>query len=360
MKRRMFIFSSVGAGLLSNSGSWVTGSSGRSGKIKVGDGRLQIEIRYGPEGLEESLFQVDRLELRGMAGVPWVVDLNGGVLTPKGQRAKLVTADDSVPARSAVFAGDQMGLSWTLQYEITGPGRITKTLTLKPQRDSILRQVVLWQARSDIEPLVSRTKIQDIAAFYRHNGHGLFVSLDFPYSRIGVEGGVTKISYPPHDEVKSGQSYACHSLTMGAVQLVGAERYGFDLGEVAAMDAYIQERHPPRFERPMLVSSCINNRYTQVRGDVIFYTMKDNPTLSLHVDLLRRELALMPRLGMEYYQFSRVFSTGSRMIPPPRPSKGLWIMPEDWECAWGTIPELTICSVLITTNIGTSSIARIG
>ena len=97
---------------------------------------------------------------------------------------------------------------------------------------------------------------------------------------------------------------------MGAVELRGAAGYGFDLGEVAAMGAYVQERYQPRFERPMFVSSCINNRYTQVRGDVIFYTMKDNPTLSLHVDLLKRELALMPKLGMEYYQ---VFPGGLRL-----------------------------------------------
>ena len=39
------------------------------------------------------------------------------------------------------------------------------------------------------------------------------------------------------------------------------------------------------------------------RNDVIWYTMKDHPTLGFHTDLLKREIALMPKLGMEYYQF---------------------------------------------------------
>jgi hypothetical protein len=208
---------------MANSESWAKASSGRPGRITVGDARLQFELIYGPEGLEERLFQVDREELPGLAGVPWVADLNGDEFTPQGRRATLVRSDGFTPARRAVFEGDAASLSWVLQYEVTGPGRITKTLTLKPQRDGVLRQVSFRQGRSDTQPLVSRTKIQDVAAFYRHNGHGLFVSLDFPYSKIRVEKGVTKVSYPPHEEVKSGQTYTCHSLTMGAVQLVGAE-----------------------------------------------------------------------------------------------------------------------------------------
>ena len=308
MQRREFLLSSVGASVLANSANSAKASSSRMGKITVGDALLQIELIWGPEGLEERLFHVDGGDLPGLSCVPWIVGLNGDEFTPQGSHATLVTSEGYTPARRALFEGHVTSLSWLLQYEVTGPGRITKTLTLKPQRDGELQQVALWQGRSDKEPLVSRTKIQDIAAFYRHNGHGLFVSLDFPYSKIGLESGVTKVSYPPHDLMKSGQSYTCHSLTMGAVQLTGTKRYGFDLGEVEAMDAYIQERYSPRFDRPMFVSGCINNRYTQVRGDVIFYTMKDNPTLSLHVDVLKRELALMPKLGMEYYQvFPGVF-----------------------------------------------------
>ena len=249
MRRREFLLSSASAAVLADREIWAKNPGSRQGRIAVGDGRLQFELNYGPEGLEERRFQLDREELPGLAGVPWVADLNGNEFTPKRHRVRLVASDGQAPARSAAFEGDEAGLSWTLKYEVTGPGRITKTLTLKPKRDGVLRQVSLWNGRTEKEPLVSRTKIQDIAAFYRHNGHGLFVSLDFPYSKIGFERGVTKVSYPPHDEVKSGQAHTCHSLTMGAVQLVGAERYGFDLGEVAAMDAYVQERYQPRSRR---------------------------------------------------------------------------------------------------------------
>jgi len=77
---------------------------------------------------------------------------------------------------------------------------------------------------------------------------------------------------------------------------------------VAAMDDYFQERFPPRFERPMILSASINNRYTQPHGDVIFYTMRDHPALNYNTDLLRRELSLMPELGVESYQvFPGVF-----------------------------------------------------
>ena len=182
---------------------------------------------------------------------------------------------------------------------------------MTPKQDGVLREVALGNVRSPEEPLVAHTKIQDIAAFYRHKEHGLLSCSTSRSPKSNSKRGLTKVSYPPYDAVKSGETYTCHSLTMGAVLLSGTERNGFDLGEVASLDAYIQERYQPRFERPMFTASCINNRYAQPRGDVIFYTMKDNPTWSLNVDELKRELALMPKLGMEYYQlFPGVFDWG--------------------------------------------------
>jgi len=74
---------------MANFESWAKGSSGRAGKFTVGDTRLQLERSYGPEGLEERLFQGDRGELPGLAGVPWVADLNGDEFTPQGRRATL-------------------------------------------------------------------------------------------------------------------------------------------------------------------------------------------------------------------------------------------------------------------------------
>lgn len=57
---------------------------------------------------------------------------------------------------------------------------------------------------------------------------------------------------------------------MGQPALNGTMSYAFGDGEVVAMDKYIQRRYPPRFDRPMFVSTCINNRYTMPQGDVVF------------------------------------------------------------------------------------------
>ena len=107
---------------------------------------------------------------------------------------------------------------------------------------------------------MARTPIQDIAAFYRQGTNGLFVSLDFPYSKISSEKGITQILYPPQELLSFRHAYACHPLTIGAIRLLGRERYGYDVGEIAAMDSYIQGRYPLRFERPMFIYCGIVNR----------------------------------------------------------------------------------------------------
>lgn len=308
MDRRNFLLNSISATILADSNARARTTRGREERITVGDSRLQIELSNGPQGLEETHYQVDDRPLSNLSSIPWVVLIDDKMFSPKNHAIRLVSTARATLASSATFKGDTTGLSWELKYEITGLGRITKTLTLTTAADGILGPVTLWNGLSDKEPLVARTKLQDIAAFYRQESRGLFVSLDFPYSTIGYDKGIAKIAYPPFGQLKSGEAYTCHSLTTGAVKLAGIERYGFDLGEVAAMDDYIQERYHPRFNRPMYTSSCINNRFTQVKGDIVFYTMKDNPTLSWDRDLLKRELALMPKLGMEYYQvFPGVF-----------------------------------------------------
>ena len=44
------------------------------------------------------------------------------------------------------------------------------------------------------------------------------------------------------------------------------------------------------------------------RDGMVWYTYKDHPTLSFNLDILKRELDLMPQIGMEYYQvFPGVF-----------------------------------------------------
>lgn len=305
MDRRDFLLNSLGATMLPDIHS--KNDRGRSTKTTVGDAHLQIEISCGPEGLEETAFRVGGTQLEKLRGVPWTVVLNGKRFSPQNHSANLVSAAASTPER-AQFEGRLADLHWILTYELTGRGRVTKTLSLTIGAEAILTRVSLWNGLLEQVPSIARTKLQDIAAFYRDGERGLFASLDFPYSHIGVEGGSAEISYPPYLPLKPAQTHTCHSLTIGSVQLTGCKRYGFDLGEVAAMDDYIQQRHRPRFERPMLTTSCITNRYTQVHGDVVFYTMKDNPTLTWDRSLLKRDMSVAAKLGMEYYQvFPGVF-----------------------------------------------------
>jgi hypothetical protein len=282
-------------------------ASGREEVRQLGDAELRLFLVRGTNGWEET-YEVDGQKLDGIRAQPWwAQSSHAGQTNLTGPTAGTVL----VGANQLTVEGQDGPLTWKLTYTRTGQGRITKSLTLAAERDLRLDRVALWTAH---EPpaRVARTELQDIAVFYRHHGRGLFASLDFPYSRVMTQEGAVSVTYPPSEHLAAGQRHECHSLTVGAVRLSGRERYGSDTGEVEAMDRYVQERFRPRFERPMFVSCSIVNRYTQVAGDTVFYTQKDHPTLWMNQDLLRREIALMPRLGMEYYQvFPGVFDWGT-------------------------------------------------
>lgn len=276
-------------------------TSGRCDDVVVGDDQLQITLSYSPQGLHEKQFSVSGKKLTGVNGVPWVVETDRGRVTPdKGSVRLLDVLRDA--HKKASFAGENDAFRWLLTYESAGSGRITKQLSIIPRQDIVLQRITLLDAQFKTKPVVSRTTLSDIAAFFRQEQIGMFASLDFPYSAIAIDGTNVRIGYPPFAKAKASEKYVCHSLTLGATQLTGRERYGFDEGEVAAVDCYVQERFSPRFERPMFIACSINNRYTMPRGDVVFYTMKDHPSLSFHTDLMKRDLALAPKLGMEYYQ----------------------------------------------------------
>ncbi|MHC1764459.1 MAG: hypothetical protein AB9869_09145 [Verrucomicrobiia bacterium] len=273
--------------------------------VRLGDEQLRVTLRQEADRWEE-IYEVDGRPIAEFRPELWWARMGQGegmVVRPHPDQVKV--AGDGVTVQ-----GTEERFAWTLTYRKNGPGRITKTLTLRPNRDLRLARLALWSAEGRTAR-VARTELQDIAAFYRQNPGGLFVSLDFPYSRITEDSGKLSVIYPPFETLPSGQEYVSHSLTVGAVRLSQRERYGWDTGEVDAMDSYVQEHFQPRFQRPMFVSCSIVNRYTQVTGDIIFYTQKDHPTLWMNQDLLRREIALMPRLGMEYYQvFPGVFDWG--------------------------------------------------
>lgn len=295
-------------------------SSAAGRQIVVGDSKCSVTLDVCDGVLVEQAFRSNGQPITGLTGTGWLLHIDDKRLTPTN--AEVVSAD-----RSRVsFVGQDEAISWRLTYEAAGAGRITKSLAITAKHDILLRWVGLWDVRSDTEPAAARTELQDIAVFHRQRAvpavsgpgqsgcpetaasAGLFASLDFPYSVITSRDGRAQISYPPYVRLRGGESYECHSLTFGATSLTGRLRCGFDDGEVDAMDAYIQERFRPRFDRPMFVSCCINNRYTQPDGRTIFYTMADHPTLTLNLGLLKREIDLMPQIGMEYYQvFPGVF-----------------------------------------------------
>jgi hypothetical protein len=267
--------------------------------IVVGDEELQIKLTFGPEELREAEFQTHGVKLAGVNATAWTVETDRGAFQPGKSGVRLLPA---YSRQKVSFTGQNEAFAWLLTYEAAGEGRITKQLSLTARQDIVWQRIAMCDAQFAGAPMVSRTGMSAIAAFFRETKYGMFASLDFPYSTIKIDGTNLRISYPPFAKMRAGENYVCHSLTYGATQLAGRERYGSDEGEAAAMDSYIQGRFPVRFERPMFVTCSINNRYTQVRGDAVFHTMKDHPSLGFHLDLMKRELDLTPRLGMEYYQ----------------------------------------------------------
>ena len=273
----------------------------RCDEVVVGDERLQVTLSYDSQGLREKGFSIGGATLAGVNGIAWTVETDRGLVKPDAGGVRLVeTSRDA--RRKATFAGRNDAFDWLLTYEAAGDGRITKQLSMVARRDVVVQRVTMFDAGFSTQPLVCRATLSDIAAFFRAGKAGMFASLDFPYSTIAIDGTKVRIAYPPFFKAKASEKYVCHSLTLGATRLVGRERCGFDEGEAAAMDSYVQERFKPRFDRPMFVSASIVNRYCMPHGDIVWYTMKDHPTLAFHTDLLKRELALMPKLGMEYYQ----------------------------------------------------------
>ena len=296
VNRREFL----GVSLAALNSSWTLLASGNN--VVVGDAHLQILLAMGEAGLIEKIIQVEGKTVEDLVGVPWVAQTGEGIVTGSRARVGLLERDPGEPSKRVLLEGKQENLRWSIEYKLIGPGLITKTVKLSPEKDLFLKTFSPWSVKGTLRPVVARTHLQDNAAIYRFSSSGLFASLDFPYSEIDSAGDAVTVSYPPHVLLTQGSAYSSHSVTVGSFKMRGQSRYGHDEGEVAALDAYVQTRYPIRFQRPQILTASINNRYTQVRGDIIFYTMKDHPTLRFNVDLMKRELELAPKLGIEYYQ----------------------------------------------------------
>ncbi|BBH20169.1 hypothetical protein Back11_15140 [Paenibacillus baekrokdamisoli] len=179
-------------------------------------------------------------------------------------------------------------------------------LELKATESAFLKKVTwfsgTWEAYDT--RLVHATELQDNFLFLRKGNVSFFLSLDFPSSKISEKG----IYYEPWDEVPVQTAYHCHTLTTGACMLSGHMVGDYDRAEIEAVSAYIEQRFPLRFNRPVNSTTCITNRMTDVREGRIFYSMYDNPTLLLSPEVLEQEIDLCAEVGIEYYQvFEGVF-----------------------------------------------------
>jgi hypothetical protein len=298
-------------------------SEGAEKRCSVGDNRFKMTVSLKNSGAVNAEFEADGRPFAGLRSSLWSLETDSGRLSIADTTgAAVLQAGDG----TFVVSGKAREMNWSARCERIAPGTVTVTLRLKPDRAMLVKKVFLFNGRSEEKPIVAKTRLLDMAAFYRAGPVGLFISLDFPYSKIEEHGGAISISYPPHVKLEAGKEYACHSYTVGVTSPTGKKRFGYYEGEVDAVDAYVQKRFPPRFERPVNASASIMNRYTQIENNWIFYTMKDHPTLTLNRDILKEELRLMPKLGIEFYQvFPGTFDWG-----PDDPSEAQVREAMDW------------------------------
>ena len=263
---------------------------------------IELQICYEPNGIIEKVLSLNGCKIDALGGTAWRITSGDKNFTD--ENVELAAGD----ANRVVLRGNNSVFKWELEYRLDGQDRIIKGLSLAALKDTAIDKISLFNMSSTVSPAVAKTELQDIAAFYSFQDSALFASLDFPYSRITTEEGITAVSYPPFIKLGKGRRYQCHTLTIGSARLQKHVRYQFDDGIVDAMDSYIQQRFSPRFNKPIFMSCSINNRHTQPQGRDIFYTWKDHPELRFNQDLLKEEVALMPKLGIEYYQvFPGVF-----------------------------------------------------
>lgn len=223
-------------------------------------------------------------------------DCRGAVLSAAGQRIR--------------FEGDVFRLGadgrFDAQLSVADQGLVVLTLEVQALDPMLLRRVSWFagQWESSCEQAIQSTPLMDNVLFLRKGEVSFILALDFPFSRIDADG----ISYPPHERMPAGGRYVCHTLSIGACHLSGERVGDFDRAEMEAVSAYVECRYPPRFQRPLFVSTCITNRMTDCRDGRVFYSMIDNPTLYLNPRLLEEDVRLCGRLGIEYFQvFEGVF-----------------------------------------------------
>ncbi len=218
----------------------------------------------------------------------------------------LCAKNKSIRFCGELFSADTdatLGVQTTLTQNAT---ELTLSALCTPQHDGTLREYTYfngeWEGADEIR--VRSTRLTDVVVFLRAENVSFFLSLDFPCSHIRHEKNRVGIGCDPMDPLSANTPYIPHTLTIGATVLSGEEVEGLDRAEIEAFSSYIQSRMPEHFrgERPITSTTCITNRMTDVREGRIFYSMADNPTLSLDPETLKEEVRLCAELGIEYYQ----------------------------------------------------------
>jgi hypothetical protein len=304
IKRHWLVFSIVVIARFAG----IAASRGDEERFSVGDELFKMTVTLQDSAVVKTEYETAGQPFADLRASLWSVETDSGEVSIADSANVAVSKTED---GALILSGRAREIDWSARCERIAPGTVTVSVRLKPEKPTLIKRVLLFNGQSQQKPIVAKTRLQDMAAFYRAGTAGLFVSLDFPYCKIVDHGRATTLSYPPHVKLEAGQQYVCHSYTVGASNPAGRQRFGYYEGEVNAIDSYIQNRFRPRFERPVNTSASIVNRYTQIENDWVFYTMKDHPTLTMHRDILKRELELMPKLGVEFYQvFPGVFDWG--------------------------------------------------
>jgi hypothetical protein len=242
--------------------------------------------------------------------VPPPFDWSQPPLMPVKVNVQSGGAQLSAGGQTLQFTGElfRLDADQKLDANWTAAERVFTTLSLDiTARTATRLRRMQWfagQWEAGVEQAVQSTALMDNVLFLRKGDMSFFLSLDFPFSRIGTNG----VSYPPNESLAAGQRYSAHSLTVGACRLSGRRVGQFDRAEIEAVSAYVERRFPPRIDRPMFISTGIVNRMTDVRDGRIFYSMADNATFALNPSLIEEDLRLCGKIGIEYYQaFEGVF-----------------------------------------------------
>ena len=212
----------------------------------------------------------------------------------------------SVTLNGSLFKIDAgAGVSTKWKKEIVGKLNVF-SLELQAEQPTLVKNVEWfagqWTGVDQTE--IQSTDLQDNVLFLRKGNISFFISLDFPYSKITP----TSVAYPANADLAAGKPYACHTISVGACELSGIRVWKFDRAEIEAVSAYVEERFPMRFERPMYLTSSITNRMTYAMDGLIFYSMFDNPTVGLSPELVAEDIRVCHEVGIEYLQvFEGVF-----------------------------------------------------